>query len=216
MEGLPDLLDRSASLHRHLCPRQVLGVRMGLLAAKLLELDLPQTSQKRLFAFMETDGCAADGVSVATGCWIGRRTMRIVDYGKVAATFVDMNTKKSLRIYPSLDSRRLAREMFPSARSRWHAQLKAYQLIPDNLLLMVEPVVLHNDLSAIISRAGVRVNCDHCGEEIINEREVILDDETLCRACTGNGYYMSLPPQTWQPQVETLIPTHHVDSPRIP
>ena len=86
MTPLTELLKESAALHRHLCPRQVLGVRMGLLAAEVMGLDLPQTD-KRLLTIIETDGCAADGISVATGCWVGRRTLRVEDYGKVAATF---------------------------------------------------------------------------------------------------------------------------------
>ena len=88
METLADLLAQSSVLHRHLCPRQVLGVRMGLLAAELLSLDLPQTD-KRLLTIVETDGCFTTGLSVATNCWVGRRTLRVEDYGKVAATFVD-------------------------------------------------------------------------------------------------------------------------------
>ena len=50
--------------------------------------ELPQTD-KRLYTFVETDGCFADGVMVATGCSLGHRTLRLIDYGKVAATFVD-------------------------------------------------------------------------------------------------------------------------------
>jgi formylmethanofuran dehydrogenase subunit E len=88
MLALNQLLDRSAELHNHLCPRQVLGVRIGMYAGELLGLELPQTD-KRLYTFVETDGCFADGVSVAAGCWLGRRTMRLMDYGKVAAVFVD-------------------------------------------------------------------------------------------------------------------------------
>ena len=91
------LLERSAALHRHLCPRQVLGVRTGLLAARLLDLPLPQ-DDKRVFAFVETDGCYADGVSVAAGCWLGKRTLRLFDRGKVAATLADTHTGRAFRI----------------------------------------------------------------------------------------------------------------------
>lgn len=77
-------LARLAGRHRHLCPRQVLGVRMGLYAAERLGLPVPQ-DDKRLVAFVETDGCFADGVGAATGCWLGRRTMRLLDYGKAPA-----------------------------------------------------------------------------------------------------------------------------------
>jgi formylmethanofuran dehydrogenase subunit E len=188
MDGLEELLDRSAALHRHLCPRQVLGVRMGIFAGRLLELDLPQTSQKRLFTFIETDGCAADGVSVATGCWIGRRTMRVVDFGKVAATFVDTRTGDAFRIRPHSGCRARATALLPHARSGWHAQLKAYQLLPDTELLDAYPVGLTVDIKAIISRPRVRVDCQVCGEEILNEREVLHEDSVLCRACAGEAY----------------------------
>ncbi len=104
MTALDDLLERTAALHDHLCPRQVLGVRMGMYAAALLELELPQRD-KRLFTFVETDGCFADGVSVATGCWLGRRTMRLVDQGKIGATFVDTYTAR-LCTFPASSRRR--------------------------------------------------------------------------------------------------------------
>src|SRR5512142_1649492 len=99
LEPLASLLEESASLHHHLCPRQVLGVRMGMLAGEILGLDLPQ-KDKRLLAIAETDGCAVDGISVSTGCWVGRRTLRIEDYGKVAATCVDTATGRAVRIWP--------------------------------------------------------------------------------------------------------------------
>ena len=188
MTTLQTLLDQTAELHHHLCPRQVLGVRMGMLAGEILELELPQ-KKKRLFTLIETDGCAADGVSVATGCWFGRRTLRLVDFGKVAATFVDTQTDRAIRIYPHPDARQRARVYAPQARSRWHAQLKAYQVMPADQLLNVQSVELTIPLNEIISRPGVRVDCARCGEEIINEREVFVNGEVLCRACAGETYY---------------------------
>lgn len=188
MPELEELLEASAAHHKHLCPRQVLGVRMGLLGSKRLGLEVPR-EDKRLIVFMETDGCAADGVSVSTGSWVGRRTMRIVDFGKVAATLVDSESGRAYRVYPHPRSRARAADAVPHARSRWHGQLKAYQVLPDDELLCVQAVVLDVDLDVIISRAGVRTVCDNCGEEIINEREVLAGDRTLCRGCTGESYY---------------------------
>jgi formylmethanofuran dehydrogenase subunit E len=132
--ALPDLLARSSALHKHLCPRQVLGVRMGMQAAALLGLGLPQTD-KRLFTFVETDGCFADGVSTATGCWLGKRTMRLIDYGKAAATFVDTQTGASIRIWPHPESRSRAGHYVTDAESRWHTMLQAYQVMPAEELL---------------------------------------------------------------------------------
>ncbi|MCZ7541531.1 MAG: FmdE family protein [Anaerolineae bacterium] len=187
MPTLEDLLQASAALHRHLCPRQVLGVRMGLLGGCWLGLTVPR-DDKRLLVFVETDGCAADGVAVATGCRVGGRTLRVVDFGKVAATFVDTRTGRAVRIAPSPASRERAWTYAPDARSRWHAQLAGYQRMPDEELLIAQDVVLTASLEKLLSKPGCRVNCQICGEEIINEREVAREGMILCRACAGEGY----------------------------
>jgi formylmethanofuran dehydrogenase subunit E len=188
-----ELLERSAALHHHLCPRQVLGVRMGMLAGRLLALELPQRD-KRLLTFVETDGCAIDGISVATGCWVGRRTMMVYDFGKVAATFVDTQTLKAFRLAPNAASRRRANDYAPEARNRWEGYLLGYQRMPDAELLSVQEVALLVSPQKLISRDGYRVNCMVCGEEIINDREVVREGLTLCRACAGERYYQSLTP----------------------
>jgi formylmethanofuran dehydrogenase subunit E len=188
---LTELLDQSSALHHHLCPRQVLGVRMGLLAGELLELELPQPS-KRLLTIVETDGCFADGVSVATNCWTGRRTLRVEDYGKVAATFVDTKDGHAWRIIPHPEARIVAPAFAPAARNRWEAMLQGYQTMPAEKLLLAAPVILRTPVENLVSRAGVRAICAECGEEIINEREVAVTGRTLCRGCAHGGYYRTL------------------------
>jgi formylmethanofuran dehydrogenase subunit E len=181
------LLEQTIALHNHLCPRQVLGVRIGMYAADLLNLELPQVN-KRLYTFVETDGCFADGVAVATGCWLGHRTMRLLDYGKVAATFVDTKTGQALRIWPSAQSRELAGH-YAEGGGSWQVQLEGYQRMPAAELLEVCEVDLSLCVDAIISRPGVRVNCAICGEEILNEREVELNGQLVCLSCAGNTYW---------------------------
>lgn len=188
MAMLRELLEVSSKTHSHLCPRQVLGVRMGMLAALELGLELPQTD-KRLLTIVETDGCFADGVSAATGCHMGRRTMRLEDYGKIAATFIDTKTENAVRIAPKPNSRESAWDYAPDAQSRWQAQLEGYQVMPYDELLRVEHVSLNFDLARLIGKPGVRVSCEVCGEEIINGREVVHNGQSLCRGCQGNAYY---------------------------
>ncbi len=189
MKSLDELLHDSATHHHRLCPRQVLGARVGMFAASLLTLDLPQ-SDKRLLAFVETDGCFVDGVSAATGCYVGRRTLRVEDFGKTAAAFVDTRTERAVRIAPRLDVRELAKQYTPDARNRWETQLLGYQLMPDEDLLDFKWVTMRINIPALIGLAGVRVDCDACGEEIINQREVIWESKILCRACAGQAYYV--------------------------
>jgi formylmethanofuran dehydrogenase subunit E len=185
MEGL---LERTAALHKHLCPRQVLGVRMGIYAAGLLSIEVPQTA-KRLLTFVETDGCFADGVSISTGCSMGHRTMRLVDYGKVAATFVDTHDCRALRCFPALDVRSRAVAFALGAPSRWHAQLAAYQQMPAEEIFQTREVSLTLNLASIIAKPGTRAACSACGEEILNQREVLKDGQTVCRGCAGESYW---------------------------
>ena len=180
-------LHQAAASHKHLCPRQVLGVRIGLLAAQLLHLDVPQ-SDKRLYAFVETDGCFADGIAAATGCALGHRTLRLMDYGKVAATFIDTRTGDAFRIWPSPQCRDRAAQYAPAAPNRWRAQLDGYQVMPAAELLCVSAVELTIDLAALIGKPGVRATCSACGEEILNQREILRDEALLCRACADGSY----------------------------
>ena len=188
MKTLDELLRQTEALHRHLCPRQVLGVRMGMAAAVSLNLDLPQTD-KRLLAFVESDGCFSDGLAVATGCWVGRRTLRVEDLGKIAAVFVDTRSSLTVRIHPRLDVRARAAAFAPEARNRWEAQLLGYQRMPDELLFEVRPVRLVRPIEEVVSRPGLRVACAVCGEEITNGRELIGPAGPVCRTCAGDAYY---------------------------
>jgi formylmethanofuran dehydrogenase subunit E len=192
---LEPLLAETAARHRHLCPRQVLGVRLGLGGLRALGfLDGTwqprfENRRKELLTIVETAGCGADGISVATSCSVGGRTLWVEDYGKMATTLVDVRREVAVRVAPAENVRELANLYAPRARSRWHAYLEAYHVIPDELLLTLQPVVLRRPVSAILSRPGVRVDCDRCGEEITNEREVRRGEEILCRACAGQSYY---------------------------
>jgi formylmethanofuran dehydrogenase subunit E len=188
MRALDGILRESSARHTHLCPRQVLGARMSLYAGKLLALDLPRRD-KRLLVIAETDGCFTDGVEAATGCRVGHRTLRIEDYGKIAATFADVSTGTALRVAPRLDIRRRAFAFAPGERRRYFAQLHAYQVMPDDELFSMDAVQLKTPLAEILSRPGVRVNCDGCGEEIINGREVRGHELVLCLPCAGSAYY---------------------------
>lgn len=191
---LDDILSHSAALHRHLCPRQVLGARIGILGLAwhgLLPADSPtrfDNKRKRLFTIVETDGCGCDGISTAVDCWIGRRTLRVEDYGKLAATIVNRDTQQAVRIAPLAASRNSARDFRPDL-SKWQAYMEGYRYLPDNLLLQVSPVQLKLDVEKLISKPRARALCASCGEEIMNEREVMVAGDPLCTQCAGHGYY---------------------------
>ncbi len=185
---LKPLLELSSKDHSHLCPRQVLGVRIGLKGLAVLGLDEFST-RKHLLVISETDGCFIDGIIAATKCTVGHRTLRVEDYGKIAATFVNIKTEKAVRILPQLDVRERADRFVPDEPRHYFAQLQAYQTMPDDDLLLVQHIALKTPVAQIISRIGARIICDQCGEDVINEREIILNGKRVCRTCAQGGYY---------------------------
>jgi formylmethanofuran dehydrogenase subunit E len=184
--------------HKHLCPRQILGVRIGLKGMSILGFKVSQR-HKHLLTIAETDGCFIDGVIAVTQCTVGHRTLRVEDYGKVAATFVHTDTGHAVRIAPALDVREKASLYAPAEKRHYFAQMQAYQIMPDDDLLMVDEVTLNVPISEIISHSGIRVNCVRCGEEIMNERNVMIDGKPHCRSCTQGGYYRTVKPRTETP-----------------
>ncbi len=188
MPDVTDLLEQSAARHTHLCPRQVLGVRMGLAGAARLGIKAP-VSSKRMLVIVETDGCFADGIEVASGCTMGHRTLRVEDYGKVAATFINLSNEQAVRLAPQPGVRRRALAYAPDEMRHYFAQLQGYQVMPVDELFDIRHVTLRVSLAEIMSRPGVRADCAICGEEIINEREVRAHGMVLCRGCAGDAYY---------------------------
>jgi formylmethanofuran dehydrogenase subunit E len=182
------LLEKSMQDHDHLCPRQILGVRIGLAGMKALGFDEPPT-KKQLLVISETDGCFVDGVIAATGCTVGHRTLRVEDYGKVAVTFVDTKSGRAVRVAPRLDIRKRACIFAQEEPRHYYAQMQAYQFMPDEEMFVVQEVILNVPIEQIVSKPGMRVNCDVCGEEIMNEREIRQNGHVFCRACADGGYY---------------------------
>ena len=197
MSDLQKYLDASAARHSHLCPRQILGVRAALFAVKKLNLGLPRLD-KRLLIISETDGCFVDGLEVVTGATVGHRTLRIEDLGKIAATFVDVKQNISIRVAPRQDLRDLAWQYAPGEKRHYFAQLKAYQQMPGEEMFVIQQVELNAPVEQIISRAGIRSECDICGEEIINGREVFVHGSYLCRTCAGPSYYTAIEHRPFQ------------------
>lgn len=189
-QNLLSLLKESAKHHNHLCPRQVLGVRIGLAGIKRLGIET--SKGERLLVIAETDGCFISGIEAATGTSVRHRTLRVEDYGKVAATFIDIQEDYAVRIAPRLDVRKRAWYYAQHHQNRqYFAMLQGYQVMPEEELLNTEDVELRRSVSKIVSRAGVRVICDCCGEEIFNEREIVNESSRVCRSCAGESYYKS-------------------------
>lgn len=184
------LLEESVKIHGHLCPGQVLGVKMSILGLSKIGIDDPKgKDRKSLIVFVEMDRCATDAVQSVTGCSLGHRTMKFMDYGKMAATFVNLKTGKAVRVIAREEAREKAKEIFPEIEDKYAAQLEAYKIMPDDELFDIMPVRVNIKPEDMPGRPLRRVRCGICGEYVQDMREVYRDEKALCKPCADGGYY---------------------------
>ncbi len=190
MNTLDDYLRDAETAHGHICAGQILGVRMAMLGLARLGIDDPRgKDRKRLVTYVEIDRCATDAVAIVTGCRLGKRALKFRDWGKVAATFVDLATGKAVRISAKESSKQLARTMFPDITDKNQQQMRAYRKMTDDDLFSVQWVKVEVGSEEMPGYKGERIVCDECGEGINFRREIRKDGRTLCRACVGERYY---------------------------
>jgi formylmethanofuran dehydrogenase subunit E len=193
MKSLREYLHDAEQAHGHLCAGQVLGVRMAMLGLEMLGIDDPYNKdRKRLVTFVEIDRCATDAIGVVTGCRLGKRALKFRDFGKMAATFVDLETKKAVRISAKDSSKERARELYPALENKNQQQMRAYAEMPTDELFTAQWVSIDLPAEEMPGYKAERVVCANCGESIAFRREVLRDGKTLCRACAGESYYQVL------------------------
>ena len=190
MLPLDEYLREAEIAHGHLCAGQVLGVRLAMLGLRKLGIDDPRgKDRKRLVTFVEIDRCATDAIAVVTGCRLGKRALKFRDWGKMAATFVDLPSGNAFRVAARESSKELARSMHPELESKNQQQMLAYREMTDDQLFDVQRVRVELPPEELPGYKAGRVVCAACGEGINFRRELLRDGRTLCRACAGESYY---------------------------
>jgi formylmethanofuran dehydrogenase subunit E len=185
-----EILEESARIHGHLCAGQVLGVRLAMLGLRLLGIDDPKGRDRKSFVvYVEIDRCATDAIQSVTGCSLGKRSLKWVDYGIMAATFVHLKTGKAYRIVAREESRELSKRYFPDIKDKYRCQLEAYKVMKDEELFEVQEVQVDIPECDLPGRPIRRVRCESCGDYIQDCREVERDGKILCRACAYGAYY---------------------------
>ncbi|HFC46339.1 MAG TPA: formylmethanofuran dehydrogenase [Dissulfuribacter thermophilus] len=184
------LLKESVKLHGHLCPGQVLGVRMAMLGLDLIGIHDPKGSQRKDFmVFVEIDRCATDAIQSVTGCSLGKRSLRYVDYGIMAATFVRLGDGRAFRVVAKEEAREKASDFAPDIEDKYRRQLEAYKVMPDEELFEVQEVEVSIAEADMPGRPLRRVRCEGCGEYVQDFRDVEKDGKILCRPCAFGGYF---------------------------
>ena len=188
MKTLAEYLELAAQTHGHICAGQVLGVRLAMLGLRELGIEDPVAERKRLVTYVEIDRCVTDAVALVANCRLGKRALKFRDWGKVAATFCDLETGRAIRVAAKESSKQGAKNLFPDL-PREQAQQKAYAQLSDDVLFSKEWVKVEIHPEDLPGFKSPRVVCAQCGEGINFKREVVQNGRTLCRACAGERYY---------------------------
>lgn len=190
MESFEELFKESTRIHGHICPGQVIGVRLAQVGLREIGIDDPKgKDRKKLYVLVEIDRCATDAVQSVTGCSMGKRSLRLVDNGVMAATFVNLETNEAARVTALEESRELSKRYLPEILDTRKRQLEAYKIMPEEELFRVQKVRVTIAECNMPGSRSQRVRCERCGDWVQNNRQVERDGQILCRACDQGRYY---------------------------
>jgi len=199
MQDFDTLLKNSSAAHGHLCPGQVVGVRMAMLGCRLISLDEPTRIDqiKKLIVFVEMDRCTGDAVAFVTGVKLGRRSLKFMDYGIMAATFVNLETNNAFRVISTEDARDLAAVYAPEIPEKYPRQLEAYKRMPDSVLFRVQKVRVDMSEYDLPGPTRKKVTCSRCGQVVRDNREVVQNGHIFCKPCAQGVYFSEAEEITW-------------------
>ncbi len=208
MKPFNELLELSAAVHGHLCAGQVIGVRTAMLGCRLIGLDEPTRDDqiKKLIVYIEMDRCAADAVSYVTGVKLGRRSLKFMDYGIMAATFINLETNKAFRVLSTEESRDIVSVYAPEVIGNVQ-QLEAYKRMPDSALFKVQNVHVKLDEYDMPGPTRKKIACSRCGQIVRDNKEIVEKSEIICAPCSKNSYFsnaheITWPDMNWSPETK--------------
>lgn len=190
MESFEQLLAESTRIHGHICAGQVIGVRMSMAALERIGIREPKgADRKKLYVLVEIDRCATDAIQSVTGCSLGKRSLRWLDFGVMAATFVNLESNRAVRVIAREEARALSKSYYPEIMDKYQRQLEAYKVMPLDELFVFQDVRVQLKDCDMPGRPLRRVQCEQCGDWVQDCREQERDGQTLCRSCAGDRYY---------------------------
>jgi len=192
MDSFEILLEGSAREHGHFCPGQVVGVRMAMMGCELIGLNDPRNRLdeiKKLIVYVEIDRCATDAIAYVSGAKLGRRSLKFIDNGIMAATFINLETEKAVRIASTETSRDLAAKYAPGILDKRQQQLEGYKRMPTDDMFVIQAVKVDTPIQDMPGPTRFKAVCEQCQAVVRDKKEVFLNGRILCRTCALGGYY---------------------------
>lgn len=194
MDSFEELLEKATKIHGHICAGQVIGVRMAMLGLREIGIDDPMGRERKdLYVIVEIDRCATDAIQTVTGCTLGKRSLKWLDYGIMAATFVNLRSHNAVRVTAREESREIAETYCPEIKDKYKQQLEAYRIMSEEDLFKVQRVRVEIPQFDLPGRPLKRVRCEQCGDWVQDGRDVKADDgRIVCKPCVKGRYYQGL------------------------
>jgi formylmethanofuran dehydrogenase subunit E len=192
VETFEELLEKSTRIHGHICPGQVIGVRLAMIGLREIGIDDPRGQRKEFYVLVEIDRCATDAIQTVTGCSLGKRSLKWLDYGIMAATFVHLKNGSAVRVTAREEARAGAEKYCPEIEDKYQRQLEAYRVMPEEELFKIETVRVEIPDCDLPGRPQRRVQCQECGDWVQDCREVVQADRILCKPCAFGRYYQQI------------------------
>lgn len=181
LENFTTLVEEAGKFHGDICAGIAIGTRMTMSGLKRIGISDPKgADRKKLIVFVEIDRCCTDAIMALTGCRPGKRTMKIRDYGKMAATFINLETGCAVRVAAARRSES-ANDGNPE-----HPDLAT---TPEEELFIITGVEVPLRPEDLPGRPVRSVTCDRCGESIMDGREIQHQGENICRPCSEKSDY---------------------------
>jgi len=188
-----ETIEKTISFHGHSCPGLSIGIRASELAQRELG-DLPDT---RMVCIAETDMCGVDAVQYLTGCTFGKGNLIHKDYGKMAFTFFDRETKQGFRCLLKSGARGDLSEEISSLHRKIATGVasEAEKTRSDYLRQQMQDQIMSSNLDELFEvmepkeamPRGARILeslvCEACGEETMESRTRRFAGRTLCQPC---------------------------------
>jgi len=196
MKPFEQLLEESTRIHGHICAGQVIGVRMSMAGLAQIGINDPKgADRKKLYVLVEIDRCATDAIQSVTGCSLGKRSLRWLDFGVMAATFVNLESGRAVRVTAREEARALSASYCPEVADKYQRQLEAYKLMPLEELFTFQEVSVDIRDCDLPGRPIRRVQCGQCGDWVQDCREVEREGRIFCQSCSGGRYYQVIEPR---------------------
>lgn len=190
MSDFDILIEKGRDFHGEVCPGIVIGTRIAMAGMRELGMN-PMERNRDLMVFVEIDRCMADAVQAVTGISMGHRTLKYKDYGKFAATFLDLSNGKAVRVSTAEGPRPTA-EKTQNDKPDMKGMVEKLSNVSEEELLVIEDVKVNIGNHDVPGFPKYRAYCEKCGDRVLDKREVIVDGKTLCKACAEGSYYTKI------------------------